>query len=52
MAFIVPIDRISRLTGAVVSCPIVGARAVSYGAFIVPGLIKLTILTQSVSDGS
>jgi ABC-2 type transport system permease protein len=38
--------------GAAIGSRIAGIDGVSYGAFIVPGLIMLTLLTQSISNAS
>ena len=38
--------------GAAIGSRIPAIEGVSYGAFIVPGLIMLTLLTQSISNGS
>jgi len=38
--------------GAAIGSRITGIDGVSYGAFIVPGLIMLTLLTQSISNAS
>ena len=38
--------------GAAIGSRITAIEGVSYGAFIVPGLIMLTLLTQSISNGS
>jgi ABC-2 type transport system permease protein len=38
--------------GAVIGSRITGIDGVSYGAFIVPGLIMLSLLTQSISNAS
>jgi ABC-2 type transport system permease protein len=38
--------------GAAIGSRIAGIEGVSYGAFIVPGLIMLTLLTQSISNAS
>ena len=38
--------------GAAIGSRIDQVEGVSYGAFIVPGLIMLTVLTQSVSNAS